>query len=299
MLVKKLPNLWQTIRYSKPYRFPLWLVNKFKFRSLDPSSEYEVNMRLGHKMVLRPTERYLQNVVVSRQYHDPDVYFVERLVPKGGVIVDIGANIGLYTCGFAQFLKHKDIKLYSIEAIQKNFDLLKKNIELNHFKNVEAFRFAVGEESGELTFYLPSKDFVGNVSGGNVFSESDLKKIESQEKVKEVVPLVRIDDWAIENSIERCDFLKIDIEGAEMFAFRGGFEFLKKTRPIIQCEYNKHWLDKQDLSLQSFVQFFKDMDYDVYVEKENVFDLIQEETFDFHLVDLLFVPREKKNRLEI
>lgn len=293
-MINKLPNFWLKFRYSKIFRLPMWMYNKVIYAELNPKNFYTTKMRLGHKIKLKPTQRYLSNVLVSRQYHDQDIYFVDRIVPDGGVVLDIGANIGLYTCAFAQFFRSKNVKIYAIEAVQSNYNVLNDNVTLNSFSNVKTYRCALGESSGELTFFLPNEGYVGNLAGSNMYTEDDIKNI-SSDTIKEIVPMITLDDWAKENHIDRCDFMKIDIEGAEMFAFKGGRKFIEKTRPVIQCEYNKGWLDNQNITLNDLKTFFLSMDYIVMVEKGDVFVNLPLNHESYYLVDLLFIPREKES----
>jgi FkbM family methyltransferase len=292
LIINKFDSFWDNMKYTKVFRFPMWFINKLKYQSFDVEKEYVVAMRLGHKILLRPTQNYLSNVLFSRQYHDEDIYFVNRFVPDNGVVLDIGANLGLYTCGFAQVLKKRGIQVHAIEAVARNYDFLVRNVELNDFKNVSTYHLALGESEGELEFSLPTKDFVGNAVGGNVHSGNENENLH-----KETVSMTTLDIWAQQNNVTRCDFIKIDIEGAEIFAFRGGAQFLKDTRPIVQCEYNRPWLDKNNLTLHDYLSVFEDNNYVTLIEDRNSFKEIDKDNFNYHLVDLLFVPKEKLSTL--
>lgn len=291
--IKKVPSLIHQIKYSKVYRAPVWLLRKIAYQNLDISKEYTVPMRLGHQIKLRPTQRYLENVVYNRQYHDETIFFIKPLINENSVIIDIGANIGLYTCAYAEYFKEKEVKVYAIEALATNFGILNDNIKLNCFKNIESFNLALGKEQGELEFILPTEDFVGNAVGANVSQESAEDTSSSHvSKVK----MVTLDQFAKDNGIKSCDFLKIDVEGAEMMVFSGGKEFLSQCRPVIEAEYNAYWLEQVKVSFQDFAQFFSDIDYLCAIERDDHFEVI-ENPQDFivkdSLVDLLFIPNEK------
>lgn len=289
MKISKFQNIAQRIIYSRPYRAPAWLWNRINNNSPDPKRDYLVQMRLGHSMQIRPTQNYLKNIIHSRQYHDENVFLLNPFLKKGSVVLDIGANIGLYSCAYSQYFKNLDLKIYAIEALENNYKQIKKNIDLNNFRNIFPFYLALGNENGILEFNLPSEDFVGNIAGSNVdtLNKSD---------VKISVPMFTLDHFAKENSIESCDFLKIDIEGAEYWAFEGGLEFLKKTRPVIQTEYNRYWLGQVGKSFEDFYKLFQPLDYVFAIEKEDSYEVIpQPESFKIvnELVDLLFIPKEK------
>jgi hypothetical protein len=50
------------------------------------------------------------------------------------------------------------------------------------------------------------------------------------------IPCITIDHYAAQQNVERVDYIKIDIEGAELPAIRGGLETLRRFKPIVQCE---------------------------------------------------------------
>lgn len=250
-------------------------------------------MRLGHKIELTPTQPYLRRVIFSRAYHDEDVLFLDRIIPTDAVILDIGANIGLLSCAYASYLKKKNPQIFAVEAIQKNYQQLVRNLRLNEMKNVTPFRLALGESNGELRFRLPTADFVGNAVGTNVLSASDDAQSKRENTYEEVVPMKTLDEWTRDCGIDRCDFIKIDIEGAELSAFRGGRSFLAKTRPIILSEFNYYWIKEQGLGIEDFVSFFKELEYDCFMDTGDRFERLELENFRPRLVDLLFVPRER------
>ncbi len=63
---------------------------------------------------------------------------------EGDVVLDIGANIGYYVLLEYQLIG-KSGRIYAIEPVYNNFELLQKNLRLNNLKNVSAFQFAFGE----------------------------------------------------------------------------------------------------------------------------------------------------------
>ncbi len=289
--IEKIPSLIHRITYSRPYRAPKWLLRKMAHRNINENKEYIVPMSLGHQIKLRPTKRYLENVIYSGQYHDENIFFIKPLIEEGAVILDIGANIGLYTCAYAEYFKEKNIKIYAIEAVETNYKILNENIRLNQFSNIKSFHLALGKEEGELEFNLPSKDFVGNAVGANINKE--------QSGYVSKVKMITLDSFAKEQGLERCDFLKIDVEGAEYFIFEGGRNFLEKCRPVIEAEYNAYWLEQVKISFNDFAEFFTELDYLCAIERDSNFEIIENpQTYQVNegLVDLLFIPKEKLER---
>jgi FkbM family methyltransferase len=115
------------------------------------------------------------------------------------IIIDIGAHIGLFSLFVSQYCKNG--KIFSYEPIEKNFNILKENIELNKIKNIIHFNSAVSNQSNKLKIFIDSDD-----SAHSIF-ESDRDFIE--------VNSTTIKSIFDENKIKKCNLLKLDCEGAE------------------------------------------------------------------------------------
>jgi len=297
MPIFKYNNFFEHLLYHKLYRAPRWLWRKVILGN-NPKAQV-VKMRLGHKMNIVPSQQYLKSVIWARQYHDENIFVLRKFITKKAVILDIGANIGLYSCAYAQYFKDIDLKVYSIEAFTPNFLQLKKNVELNHFDKINIFNIALGNKVGELEMFAPDENFVGNMAGANVLSQSDKNEATQKNHKKFTTKMITLDQWAREQNLDRCDFIKIDIEGAEYFTFIGGREFIAKTRPVIQTEFNMYWLNNIGVKAQDFLDFFSKLDYVIALEEENSYRLISdaelvEKTLDkMAIFDILFIPKEK------
>lgn len=115
------------------------------------------------------------------------------------IIIDIGAHIGLFSLFASQYCKNG--KIFSYEPVEKNFSILKENIELNKIKNIIHFNSAVSNQLNKLKIFMNSDD-----SAHSIF-ESDETFIE--------VNSTTIKSIFDQNKIENCNLLKLDCEGAE------------------------------------------------------------------------------------
>lgn len=156
-----------------------------------------LEMRSGIKVKLRTDSTDLMAFV--------NVWLVEEYKKQGfeikdeDIVIDIGAHIGLFALYASQFCKSG--KIFCFEPIKENFDILVSNIELNKITNIITNNKAVSTENKTVTIYL-------NVDqSGHSMHNTSSKKIEV-----ESVSLQNIFDL---NSIEQCDFVKMDCEGEE------------------------------------------------------------------------------------
>jgi len=118
---------------------------------------------------------------------------------KDMTIIDIGANIGIVT----QYLRNTAKKVFAIEPSTEHFEALKKNKEFNNWDNVEVFKMAMADKDGEMKL---------NTLDSNRTCHS---LVNDYKQGGEMVKTIAFDTFFKENKIEKADFVKFDVEGAE------------------------------------------------------------------------------------
>lgn len=141
---------------------------------------------------------------------------------KPEVTLDIGANIGNH----ALVLSKNSKKVYAFEPVQQVYEVLTKNIEINHLKNIFAFQLALSNTKGAQVIYLSDTN-IGS-SSLNAFANAS-----EQQTINTVIG----DDFLNASSIKRVDFIKIDVEGFEGQVIEGLEKTIKASRPIILMEW--------------------------------------------------------------
>ena len=141
---------------------------------------------------------------VNGGYTDDSIYQRDNVVIKpGDRVLDVGANIGI----FARFAADKGAsKIYSFEPVQENFQLL----SLNRPEQCEAHRLAISDTDNQSINIAYKADAPG---GSSIFKYDD--------GVLQNVMSMSLDTLINNGIIEGVDFMKMDIEGAEVHAFRG------------------------------------------------------------------------------
>lgn len=141
---------------------------------------------------------------------------VNAFQPKmGETVVDIGAHIGLYTLK-ASHLVGSTGKVIAIEAEPSNFAALKYNLQLNQASNVTPMQLAAWDNETTLDLHISQ---INKATHSLVFAPSGDNKFVTR------VIANRVDKVLEELGIEKIDWVKIDVEGAEFRVLRG----LKKT----------------------------------------------------------------------
>lgn len=170
----------------------------------------------------------------KREHLSTDFLIRENIFKKGDVVLDVGANIGYYALLESSRVGEEG-KVYAIEPVQRNFDMLRKNIELNSISNIRAYRLAAGREVGEQEIFIAAK---GNVS-------SFINHQGETYVGTETISVVRLDDFVVEHNIQPS-LVRMDVEGFEAEIIAGMPQLLKK-RPKLLIEVHPHIMSQDKL----------------------------------------------------
>jgi FkbM family methyltransferase len=145
-----------------------------------------------------------------------------RRVQPGDVVLDAGANIGTFT---REALLAGASKVVAIEPSERNVECLKRN-------------FAKEIAEGRVVVYPKGVWHQDEVLEFNVYENSALDSLVMKERTESTskptvvkVPVTTVDRIVAELGLERVDFIKMDIEGAERNALRGAAQTIGKMRP--------------------------------------------------------------------
>lgn len=180
-----------------------------------------------------------------------------KLVNNNMVFFDIGANVGWISIYISKAFKN--VKVYAFEPIQKTFDYLKRNLELNKSKNIKIFNFGFSDAEGWVTFYYTIHDS-GSASVVNLSTFFNTTEVKGRVK--------KLDGFIKEHPV-KIDFIKCDVEGSELFVFQGGLEAIKKYKPIIFSEMLRKWSKKFNYHPNDIIDLLGKMEYGCYVSFAN------------------------------
>jgi len=159
---------------------------------------------------------------------------------KDLVIIDCGANIGLWT--FYAYDKAKII--YALEPAAEHFECLVTMCVTNEMHNVAPIQKALSHKNGKAKFYHNDNTTMYSLSDA-VNTKDDFEEVET----------ITLDKFYEENKIEHVDYMKVDIEGAETDIFGGGgFEKVKDKIDVIVLEYHT-WCG---VNPDQFASYFRD-----------------------------------------
>jgi FkbM family methyltransferase len=207
----------------------------------------------GHRMYLHPEDKVISSHL--RRYHtwEPfETQVVMREVKAGDTVLDIGANIGYYTLHFAQLVGEQG-HVFAFEPDPDNFVLLAKNVEINGYRNVTLIPKAVAHQSGPLKLYLSKH----NKGDHRIYDSRDGRPAIPTEAVS-------LDDY-FAHFTGVINFIKMDIQGAEMGALEGMTSLLAGNKPLnMISEFWPHGLKSFGAEPEHYLQLLQTHGFDLY-----------------------------------
>jgi FkbM family methyltransferase len=218
-----------------------------------------------------------------RHYEAMELKHVLRLARGAKTIIDIGANTGFYAMALAQAFPKAEV--IAFEPIQTTYSQLVGNIRLNKIKNVEAFPIGLYNTNGKTTFYCDPQ-VPGATSAaplGPEFGEPWMFEC----------PVETLNGFCIRTGIVP-DFIKCDVEGAELLVFRGAIEVLKSAKPIIFTEMLRKWAQRFNYHPNDLMAFLSSLGYECFVLREGELQPFLEMTEDTVETNFFFMHPDRR-----
>lgn len=185
-------------------------------------------------------------------FESETILLIKKFVKKGDIVFDIGANIGMYSILLSRIIGNTG-KVYAFEPDPTTAYYLNENLRLNNCQNVVVLQIALSEENGKIILNKPD---------GSGDSFNYISKIEDENQKNKAIEAIRLDDFLIANKIDRIDFVKMDIEGAELLCMKGANEImLAKLRPVIVTEVFEPWCNRFDYTSFELLKFISQYEY--------------------------------------
>ena len=195
------------------------------------------------------------------RYHSDKIKIIKQLIPRPEVVIDVGAHAGQVSKMISRTF-NKKVKIIAIEPGLYARFILRLSIFFNRLNNIDILPFAVSDESGFSFLNIPEKR--KNSFGFGLSHMSNNHKDFTDRNFKthyDYVSVTTIDKIVSDLELQSVDFIKIDIEGFEYKALLGANDTLKKYKPIIYIELQRHSLARNDDSLDDLYKFLRGIGY--------------------------------------
>ena len=194
------------------------------------------------------------------RYRPAEVDLLARFVHPGDSAIDVGANFGAYAYHLA-LLTGDSGRVFAFEAAPPTCRALRRVLaSLDVAGRVEVVEKAVGDRRGTVAFVVPRRsDGSADAGRASALMSGGTGAAAANELA---VPLTRLDD---EIPPEReVSFVKIDIEGADLFALRGAEAIIARSRPALLIEVAPRLLARHGLSGADIDSFLHERGYVTY-----------------------------------
>lgn len=172
---------------------------------------------------------------------------------------DIGANTGYYGVLAAFFGKGK-IKTFSFEPVKEHVEALQQTVFMNRLENLlTIFSFALGEKKSVMEM---------NLAGSGSTLKQEFLGHDKSPKIQ--IPVNKLDEIFELEKLPKPDFIKIDVEGAELQVLKGAKSVIEKSFPVIWYE-SAFSIKARNFNNSEFFEvqkFLESLNYKIYSSEE-------------------------------
>ena len=205
---------------------------------------------------------------------EKDFFHFLKLFGDGGIILDLGANIGATSYHFAR--KFPKSTIFSFEPLKVNMDILRK-IKLKFgLSNIREYEMAVGDKNGTAEMVMPVISDVKMHGLSHIIDEGN--NLEN-DGIRYKVQIICIDDLAaLKDPSNRVTAIKIDVENFEYYALKGAEKVIGMHRPVIYCEL---W---ENDNRKKCIELLNNLKYSAFILRKNdlvLYDKAKNEKHNF------------------
>lgn len=210
-----------------------------------------VNNPAGRMFVpVFPDNDVIATTIRSGKLFDENiVQCASEYIRSGTTVVDVGANFGQMTLQFAR-LAGETGRVIAIEADDYVHHILRKNLEVNGVRNVTTVNKAAHVTAG-LEVFFPDQDFVRFQTYGSYGLDPNARSGRS-------VQTITVDSLNIDTPVS---FMKVDVQGSDLFAMQGAKQTILRHRMPIIFEYEEQFQKEFGTTFQDYVDFVLGVGY--------------------------------------
>lgn len=248
--LKKFPALLHFVRFLRGLNQPFRLLIADISSGLLSRSKKMVDTPYGFKLV---GSNSIHHVSMQNGTFEPEetALFLD-IFKTSDVFVDIGANIGFYSC----LARQAGLHVITVEPLQKNLDYIYRNFLANGWKDIEIFPVGVSEATSIATL------FGGSSTGPSLIPSW----AGASQMFHKNIPLSTLDRIVGNNFSGKRVFIKIDIEGAEYFSLLGAIntlDILPKPVWVIEICFNEYHPEGMNPYFQKTFNLFWEHGYEI------------------------------------
>ena len=212
-----------------------------KFKVFQKQNFLQFNFRDGNQLKCIVTQG--SGTIIEEARIISKGYLKYYKIKNRDIIIDCGAHIGMFSL-FASKKVGSSGKIIALEPDPENYKQLLENIKINKIKNIIPIKKGVWKNEGEL-------NFEGSLGAGSIISEK---------KSNQKISVSTIDKITEDLKLKKVDFVKMDIEGAEIEAVGGAEKTLKKNSTNLSIA--SYHIREGAKTFKRVEKILKEMNYD-------------------------------------
>ncbi|HWE89212.1 MAG TPA: FkbM family methyltransferase [Pseudonocardiaceae bacterium] len=206
--------------------------------------------------------------LLARRSHwlEPELAGLSELVRPGDVCVDVGAAAGLYTLTLSHLVGPAG-QVHSVEPLSFAHPAWSRLLGARDRPNVRNHRLALSAQPGETALSVPIGR-LGPVTGRSFLTwQTDGlgSNAEFRAHADVLVPVDTLDRLCQRAGLTRLDFVKIDVEGAELHVLHGGAHTIETFRPDLLLEIEARHVTRYRYAVQDVTQWLTSRGYTMHV----------------------------------
>ena len=253
-------SLISTIRHSfvgRCVRRAIHVAHRLKHTGDSP---IEYHLPGGIDIQLYPEGEIAEFLSFPTLFERTEVALVAAFLKPGMRVVDVGANVGLYSV-VAQKRVCPGGEVWAFEPSKESFVRLKKTLTLNECTQVQPFQLALSDQEDTHLKLTSAKGF----GDAYRYLASNAGGVRESGGHEESVPVTTLDRWASDTGVEGVDFLKVDIEGGEFRMLMGARQILSSNPDmVVFFENESDWCRRAGHSPEDPIQLLENLGFGVY-----------------------------------
>jgi FkbM family methyltransferase len=199
-----------------------------------------------------PSKAYqdlIANAIKNNQIFDIEIFEVaKKYIKPGTTVLDVGSNFGQMAILMSKLAGEKGV-VHAFDADDFVYGILEKNIKENATNIIP--HYGAVHDKGNDTLFFPVQDFERFGSYGSY-------GIDYVNNKGRAVKTIKIDDIHFDLPVS---FMKIDVQGGDLFALKGAVQTIAKNKMPIIFEYEYLFEEELNLCFQDYVDFVHSINY--------------------------------------
>jgi FkbM family methyltransferase len=199
---------------------------------------------------------------------EKEMILLKEFIKPGDIVFDLGSNFAYYTERMSRMVGETG-KVYAFEPIPFTYAVFAMIIKKLKLKNVISYKKGVSNKNEVVQFRVP-KTNIGTFNTGMAHISNRNNNLDTADNEYDYTKeetfdceIVALDDF-FNSNMPGLSFIKIDIEGAELFALQGAKNLLAKYNPAILIEINPVFLEGFKLTQENVVSFINENGYEIF-----------------------------------